>query len=381
MGKSASKGSNKPQESDGSHARVVDLFCGAGGLSLGLQKAGLEIAAGCDLDPACRFPYEHNVKASFYERDVAELTIAEVVAWFGNANIRVLAACAPCQPFSGYVVGRYGEDQRWKLLNEVERLVAGVLPEIVTVENVSRLALRPMWSVFLSKLEELGYTTSHAVVDCAAYGVPQSRKRLIMLASRVGAIGVPNPVRGTAPTVREAIGHLPSIAAGAASDGDHLQCARALTPTNVARIQASRPGGTWKEWEPTMRARCHRAKTGKTYPSVYGRMEWDKPSPTITTQFYGFGNGRFGHPDQDRALTLREGALLQTFPSDFEFAPATHRTSFRQIGKLIGNAVPVNLGVHIGTEIVEHIAAIYGEARKKRRSVRKRSTALKIASA
>ena len=129
-----------------------------------------------------------------------------------------------------------------------------------------------------------------------------------------------------------------------------------------------------------MRARCHRAKSGKTYPSVYGRMEWDKPSPTITTQFYGFGNGRFGHPDQDRALTLREGALLQTFPPEFEFAPATARTNFRQIGKLIGNAVPVNLGIHIGAEIANHIASVYGSARKKRRSVKKRSTAVKMAS-
>lgn len=200
------------------------------------------------------------------------------------------------------------------------------------------------------------------------------------LASRIGDIGIPCPKAGPVPTVREAIGHLPGIAAGTANDDDHLQSARALTPPNLARIQASRPGGTWKEWVPTMRARCHRAKTGKTYPSVYGRMEWDKPSPTITTQFYGFGNGRFGHPDQDRALTLREGALLQTFPPEFEFAPATDRTNFRQIGKLIGNAVPVNLGVHIGAEIARHIASVHGGARKKRRSVTKRSTAVKMAS-
>lgn len=380
MGRAASNGNTKVDQCQLPRVQVVDLFCGAGGLSLGLQRAGLDIAAGCDLDPACQYPYERNVKAPFHKRDVAKLTAAELVAWYGQADIRVLAACAPCQPFSGYVVGRYGEDQRWKLLAEVERLVTNVLPEIVTVENVSRLSLRPMWSAFVDQLADLGYTTAHAVVDCAAYGVPQSRKRLILLASRIGDIGIPSQKEGPAPTVREAIGHLPNIAAGAASDDDHLQSARALTPPNLARIQASRPGGTWKEWEPTMRARCHRANSGRTYPSVYGRMEWDKPSPTITTQFYGFGNGRFGHPDQDRALTLREGALLQTFPPEFEFAPATDRTNFRQIGKLIGNAVPVNLGVHIGAEIARHIARGHGGARKKRRSVTKRSTAVKIAS-
>lgn len=378
MSKAASKA--KAHKRPSPRVRVVDLFCGAGGLSLGLQRAGLDIAAGCDLDPACRFPYERNVQAQFHNRDVAELTTAELNTWFDQADVRVLAACAPCQPFSGYVVGRYIEDQRWKLLHEVERLVESVLPEIVTVENVSRLSLRPMWSAFISKLEDLGYTTAHSVVDCAAYDVPQSRKRLIMLASRIGSIGVPRPNAGAALTVRDAIGHLPGIDAGTASDVDHLQSARALTPTNIARIQASRPGGTWKEWNPAMRARCHRVKTGKTYPSVYGRMEWDKPSPTITTQFYGFGNGRFGHPDQDRALTLREGALLQTFPPEFEFAPVGDRTNFRQIGRLIGNAVPVNLGVHIGAEIVRHIARVYGDARKKRRSDKKRSTAVRMAS-
>jgi DNA (cytosine-5)-methyltransferase 1 len=371
---------SKPQQPKLPRVRVVDLFCGAGGLSLGLQRAGLEIAAGCDLDPACQFAYERNVKAPFHKRDVAELTAEELTAWYGQVDIRVLAACAPCQPFSGYVVGRYGEDQRWRLLNEVERLVTSVLPEIVTVENVSRLSLRPMWSTFVDQLENLGYATAHAVVDCASYGVPQRRRRLIMLASRIGVIDIPVPQTGPAPTVRDTIGHLRGIAAGTASDDDRLQSARALTPPNLARIQASRPGGSWKEWEPTMRARCHRAKTGKTYPSVYGRMEWDKPSPTITTQFYGFGNGRFGHPDQDRALTLREGALLQTFPSEFEFAPTTDRTNFRQVGKLIGNAVPVNLGVHIGAEIASHISSVHGGARKKRRSVTKRSTAVKMAS-
>ena len=377
MSRAASKAKAHKRQSP--HVQVVDLFCGAGGLSLGLQRAGLDIVAGCDIDPACQYPYERNVKAPFHKLDVAQLTADEITSWFDGADARVLAACSPCQPFSGYVVGRYGNDQRWKLLNEVDRIVASTLPEIVTVENVSRLSLRPMWSAFIARLRDLGYSTAHAVVDCATYGVPQSRKRLIMLASRLGPIGIPNPSEAAPPTVREAIGHLPSICAGVANDDDRLQSARALTPTNIARIRASRPGGTWKEWDPKMRARCHRAKSGKTYPSVYGRMEWDKPSPTITTQFYGFGNGRFGHPEQDRALTLREGALLQTFPPEFEFAPATDRTNFRQIGRLIGNAVPVNLGVHIGREIARHVADVHG-ARKKPRSVKKRSTAVRIAS-
>jgi DNA (cytosine-5)-methyltransferase 1 len=361
-------------------ARVVDLFCGAGGLSLGLRNAGLEIAAGCDLDSACQFPFEKNVRAPFYLQDVGSLKADTVSGWFGNADIRILAACAPCQPFSGYVVGRYGEDERWRLLLDVQRLTTQILPEIVTVENVSRLALRPLWVEFVNHLRAIGYSTSFEVVDCSQYGIPQRRRRLILLASRIGNISIPGATCEAPPTVRDAIAKFPSVAAGMAHESDIMQCARALTPANLARIQASSPGGTWRDWERSMRAECHKAKRGKTYPSVYGRMVWDKPSPTITTQFYGFGNGRFGHPEQDRALTLREGAALQTFPRDFEFVPANSRLNFRLVGRLIGNAVPVNLGHAIGKAIVDHVAGGGSGGRKKRRSTKKRSTAIRIAS-
>ncbi|WP_438346835.1 DNA cytosine methyltransferase [Methylorubrum populi] len=335
---------------------VVDIFCGAGGLSLGLKKAGLRIAAGIDLDPACAFPFERNIGAPFHRRDVAALTSAEVQEMFGEARIRVLAGCAPCQPFSGYTTRRRATDDRWRLLLDFLRLVDDVRPEVVTLENVPRLTLLPLWSRFVSSLEELGYAVNWRVIDVADYGVPQQRRRVVLLASRMGPIEVPPP-RTRRATVRSAIGRLAHVAAGERCEKDALHASRRLTTINLTRIRASRPAGTWREWPEDMRVDCHRTVKGKTYPSVYGRMSWDRPSPTITTQFFGFGNGRFGHPEQDRALTLREGAILQSFPKKFAFVPEGERINFLKIGMLIGNAVPPKLGSAIGEAILGHLAS------------------------
>ena len=132
------------------------------------------------------------------------------------------------------------------------------------------------------------------------------------------------------------------------------QCSK-LSPLNLERIRASKPGGTWRDWSKDLVAQCHTQKSGKTYPGVYGRMEWDQPSSTITTQCFGFGNGRFGHPEQDRAISLREAALLQTFPADYEFVAPNHPIAISHVGKLIGNAVPVKLGQVIAQSILQHI--------------------------
>ena len=335
---------------------AVDLFCGAAGLSLGLQQSGIPIAAGIDLDPACRFPFERNIGARFLEQDVSTLKSETVIELFGSAKVRVLAGCAPCQPFSGYTTKRRAIDRRWKLLLQFLRIVQETCPEIVTLENVPRLAHLPLWREFVAGLEAHGYFVTWNILDVSKFGVPQSRRRLVLLASRLGPIDLPKSRTQKPITVKKAIGRLPKVTAGVANPHDPLHSSRALTPRNLARIKKSKPAGTWREWPKRMRAACHTTETGKTYPSVYGRMSWDKPSPTITTQFYGFGNGRFGHPEQDRAITLREGAILQSFPDDFQFAPDGVRINFRGLGKLIGNAVPPQLGRAIGDAIVTHIS-------------------------
>ncbi|WP_246776642.1 DNA cytosine methyltransferase [Microvirga sp. VF16] len=340
-----------------SKIQAVDLFCGAGGLSYGLKKAGIEIRAGIDLDPACCFPFERNIKASFIEEDVGSLDGNTVQELFDDEGIRVLAGCAPCQPFSRYTTGKGTGDERWQLLLDFLRIVDEIRPEIVTLENVPGLSRLALWKHFVSSLETSGYHVVWDVLNTAHYGVPQNRNRLVLMASRLGKIEMPKRHSGRSRTVWSCIGNLPPVSAGSSNDDDPLHRSRALTPINVARIKASRPAGTWREWPEEMRVACHQSERGRTYPSVYGRMSWSQPSPTITTQFYGFGNGRFGHPEQDRALTLREGAMLQSFPKTFEFVPRGQSVSFREIGRLIGNAVPPALGRAIGQAIIRHVIA------------------------
>lgn len=334
---------------------AVDLFCGAGGLSLGLKDTGIKILAGIDNDPSCRFPYETNIGAPFIEQDVQTLTIDALAQFFPAGSKRVLVACAPCQPFSGLTTKNRAEDTRWKLLLEVQRLTLGLRPDVLSLENVPRLARLPLWRSFVEALEGAGYYVNWAIKDASHYSVPQRRTRLVLLASLQSEIGLPRPTSAMPKTVRETISKLPPLAAGQSFAKDALHRSRNLTEANLNRIRKSRQSGTWRDWPAELRAACHTRATGKTFPSVYGRMSWDSPAPTITTQFYGFGNGRFGHPEQDRALTLREGATLQSFPLDFQFIPEGRKVSFKEIGRLIGNAVPPKLAEAIGHHIVNHL--------------------------
>ncbi|MBD5657250.1 MAG: DNA cytosine methyltransferase [Candidatus Eremiobacteraeota bacterium] len=341
---------------------AVDLFCGIGGLSLGLQNAGIHVAAGNDLDPACARPYEDNLRVPFIERDVMNLGADELRALFGPAAIRVLAACAPCQPFSGYTTKRRATDERWRLLLEVLRLALDVRPEILTVENVPRLRQMTIWRTFVESLEGAGYHVTFDVLDASDYGVPQKRRRLVLIASLLGKIEIPETIEDATCNVRSAIGHLPPVPAGVADGRDPLHVSRSLTQKNLDRLHSSRIGGTWREWPKRLQLKCHKRASGRTYPSVYGRMAWDKPAPTITTQFYGYGNGRFGHPNQDRALTLREGAILQSFPAWFSFKSDDEAVNFNRLGRLIGNAVPPELARVIGTQLKAHAAQYVSEA-------------------
>lgn len=339
----------------------VDLFCGAGGLTHGLVSAGVRVRAGVDFDEACRHPYEANhAGIAFQHADVAELPASRVAEWFGDAKVRVLAGCAPCQPFSTYAlryqkVERAERDRRWSLLDQFGRLVSELRPDIVTMENVPSVTRHSVFQNFKGRLESLGYTVWVDVVDCAAYGLPQRRNRTVLLASLHGAIKLREPVASDARTVADVLKDLPPLDHGETDAKDRLHTASRLSALNEKRIKHSQPGGTWRDWPKHLVAKCHRKSTGKKYPAVYGRMRNDEPAPTLTTQFYGFGSGRFGHPEQSRGLSLREGALLQGFPKDYSFVPDGQPVQFKVLGRMIGNAVPVDLGRVIGESIVEHV--------------------------
>ena len=315
------------------------------------------ICGGIDLDPACKHPFEENVKADFYEYDVSELTPDFVASLFTVGHPRVLAGCAPCQPLSTYTRGNSDRMHQWQLLDKFGEIVRALQPGVVTMENVPRLARYTVFDDFLSVLESGGYCYKHYIVRCAEYGVPQTRVRLVLLASRLGEIELVPPINldGQYVTVRDAIQGLGRIEAGDASESDPLHKSSGLSQRNLMRIRNSTPGGTWRDWDDALRAACHSRDSGRTYPSVYGRMQWDRPAPTITTQLHGFGNGRFSHPDQDRAISLREGALLQTFLRDYSFVRDGDLVHIAPVARLIGNAVPVKLGEAIGRSIVAHL--------------------------
>lgn len=334
----------------------IDLFCGAGGLTQGLIQEGVDVVAGIDVDAACKHPFEANNSAKFIQGDVAEVPAEQIRDLFGTAKTRILAGCAPCQPFSTYSQ-RYETvgTPRWGLLYHFARLVKTAEPELVTMENVPSVMKHDVYKDFVSTLKNLGYHVWSHVVDCTEYGLPQRRRRTVLLASRSGPIELISPTHEKAVTVREAIGGMPALDQGGTCGSDTLHTVAKLSDLNLERIRVSKPGGTWRDWPSYLVAECHRRDSGRTYPGVYGRMNWDEPSPTLTTQFYGFGNGRFGHPEQDRAISLREGAILQGFPASYSFVPDGAPIHFKTLGRLIGNAVPVTLGRIIGKSISAHL--------------------------
>lgn len=338
---------------------VVDLFCGAGGLSHGFYQEGFPIAAGVDIDEHCRFPFEANNEAPFVCKDVGSLTKEEIEGLYPKSGVRILVGCAPCQPFSSY--NQKNNDPNWKLLHDFGELIKKTVPDIVSMENVPRLlSFRngEVFSKFRSTLEDLNYHIDYGVLYGPDYGLPQTRSRLVLIGSRFGKISLPKPTHKTKHrTVRDAIAGLPPIEAGKTSEADPMHQSSKLSEKNLKRIRASKPGGTWRDWDKELVADCHIEETGRGYSSVYGRMGWDAPSPTITTQYFGFGNGRFGHPDQDRALSLREGAILQSFPKDYKFIKPGSSAQFKRIGRMIGNAVPVALGRAIAHSIKLHLKA------------------------
>ena len=335
---------------------AVDLFCGVGGLTYGLTRSGVDVRLGIDLDPACRFPIEKNNAVKFVEADVAKIMPSEILTALEDADVTLMAGCAPCQPFSSYSQSarKRGPHEDWELLRSFAKLVLEVRPTLVTMENVPPLRKQTIFKEFVADLHRAGYSVDFSVIDGRDIGLPQRRQRLVLLASLLGPIMIPE-VSKPQVTVRDAISDLPPIAAGTSDPSDPLHSSASLSRLNLERIRHSKPGGNWRDWPEELVAACHLRTTGSTYPSVYGRMEWDQPAPTMTTQCYGFGNGRFGHPEQDRAISLREAAMLQSFPKDYAFLPSDARVNFNMLGRMIGNAVPVKLGEFIGEILVEHV--------------------------
>jgi DNA (cytosine-5)-methyltransferase 1 len=333
---------------------VFDFFSGCGGTSAGLRAAGMDISLAIDNDPIAASTYQLNFpEATFLQRDIRELSPADLeprLQQLDPADPLLLCGCAPCQPFSKQGRRKPDADARSTLVDELARFVRAGWPPFGFCENVPGLqAVRGEgpFERFLQSLDELGYQHCHGVIDSKDYGVPQHRSRLVLLASRLGkAPSLPAPSHGPGRTNRyatvwHAIQDLRPLEAGECDPEDPVHRAANLSALNLSRIRATPPGETRLSWPDHLRLDCHRKKPGHT--DVYGRLRKDQPATAMTTRCISLSNGRFGHPVQDRAITAREAACLQTFPREFRFTG-----SLEDMGRQIGNAVPVTLAQRFG---------------------------------
>lgn len=333
---------------------VFDFFSGCGGTSKGFSDAGLKIIGAIDHDGDSADSFRRNFPGvAVLNRDIREVSIGEVEALTAHNGVRLFSGCAPCQPFSRQNKFRSSLDPRITLLQQFQRFVAALRPELVVVENVPGLQAAssngPLGE-FLRALSKAGYMTHLDVLRALDYGVPQERRRLVIVASRIGMPVLPRPTHAVTKrppcTVRKVIGHLRPLPDGGVDDRDPDHAAMRLSEANKERIRNTPEGGDRRDWDRNLLSDCHLVHGGHT--DAYGRMWWDRPASGLTTRCLSYSNGRFGHPEQDRAISLREAALIQTFPSGFRFSG-----SLTSRGRQVGNAVPPLMARKIGQALVK----------------------------
>lgn len=334
---------------------AIDFFCGAGGLTRGLLDAGIKVVAGIDADENCRISYErNNSPAKFIHKDIRDVTRKDLLALIGRTSLKdvVFAGCSPCQPFSQQRKGN-GRTLDATLLTSFGELVRRVRPGHVLIENVPGIARVRGYSTFrrfLKTLDDMRYRYAYDVIDAKDFGVPQTRRRLVLIAAKGDKTSMPKSRKDKAKfaykTVREAISHFPPIEAGETHSEVYNHAAASIAEINLNRLRCTpKDGGDRRSWPDHLRLKCH-SKDYDGHTDVYGRMQWDAPAPTLTGRCHSISNGRYGHPEEDRAISLREAAAIQTFPDNYIF-----HGSNKHIALQIGNAVPVNLAQALGRHI------------------------------
>lgn len=335
---------------------AIDFFCGGGGMTKGLIDAGIDVIFGVDSNPLCRLTYEENNHIPYLNRDVVEMTaegLLEEYPILQNNDELLMVGCAPCQPFSVLNPNNPNEHRSVNLLNEFGRIARGIHPAHILVENVPGLRGRggEVLQEFLGMLATEGYEYAYQIVNAKNYGVPQNRRRFILIASRLFRPQIPPATHGEGllpyRTVFDAIHEYPALAAGEMHNDIPNHRVAGLSDINIQRLQATpHNGGSRMDWPIELWLNCHENFGGHT--DVYGRMSWENVSPTLTVKCFSISNGRFAHPEQDRAISLREAAAIQSFPDDYVFYG-----NMQEIGRQIGNAVPALLAQRIGEYILE----------------------------
>lgn len=347
---------------------VVEAFSGGGGLSRGLFDAGFNVVSAIEFEPHAFATYKANhPSVKCLNQDIRSVRGRELVDLVGAENIDLLAGCPPCQGFTSLTSKYKKEDPRNGLIQEMSRLVKELKPQAVMIENVPGLATKGanLYSTFLNNLRSMNYVVNEAILDVVDFGVPQFRKRIVVLAGLGFKIEMPRPthskngVNGKKPwvTVRDAIGMInepPKLLADAQKRGStqdlNWHIIRQLSPKNQERIKVAKPGKSWAAIPEALRPNCHKGSY-KGFSNVYGRMRWDEPSPTITGGCTTLSKGRFGHPADDRTISVREAALLQTFPEDYIF----DTPYMEHVCNIIGNALPPLFAKRLGESCYEAI--------------------------
>ncbi len=342
--------------------KAVDFFCGAGGMTNGFSKAGIKVLAGVDIDKDCKDTYEkNNIGSKFIEADIKKMQVeglAELAGIKRNDDALVFIGCSPCQYWSIINTDKTKSKKSRNLLKDFQKFVEYYNPGFIVIENVPGLYSKKKETPlthFLRFLEEKKYVTDKGVLNASKHGVPQSRKRFLLVASRVSPkISLPQPTKKVA-IVKDFIFNEKKfypIGAGHKDGTDFIHTTAGLSATNLKRLRITpKNGGTRMAWKdnPELQIKAY-ANKDDIFRDVYGRMRWGTPGPTITTKFFSISNGRFAHPEQDRPISLREGATLQTFDTKYKF----FGNSMASIARQIGNAVPPELSKRIAKAIIKH---------------------------
>jgi DNA (cytosine-5)-methyltransferase 1 len=332
----------------------IDLFSGGGGLSEGLRQAGFKVLSAVENNPIAADTFRENFKeAIVIEKDIRHVTAEEIMqsCQLKKGQLDLLTGCPPCQGFSTLTSRYKRDDERNSLITEVSRLVKDLLPKAIMIENVPGLMNKGKGYLnnFLSTLEELGYQVNYDVLQVADYGVPQQRRRFVLLAGLGFEIKIPTPTHSSESesglpkwmTVKEAIFEMEppiTLAKSTLYGGPRAfnwNVTRSLSDINKQRLQHVKPGGPRFDIPDHLRPKCHQGNN-KGFSNVYGRMDWAAPSPTITGGCTVLSKGRFGHPSELRTISVREAARLQTFPDSFTFAS----DYIDHVCQIIGNALP-----------------------------------------
>ncbi|ODS35623.1 DNA (cytosine-5-)-methyltransferase [Candidatus Altiarchaeales archaeon WOR_SM1_SCG] len=347
------------ENNEENNLKAIDFFCGAGGMTFGLSQSGINVLAGIDNDPSCKETYEiNNPGSEFIETDIHKLSekhLAELTGIKKDDDSLLFVGCSPCQYWSIIRTDKKKSEKSKDLLKVFHHFVKYHNPGYVVVENVPGIERKKDESgliEFVGYLEKQGYKVKYDIINLNEFGVPQTRKRFSLIASRVTKTPIfPETDKHKKLTVKDFIGEhngFPEVNAGFKDNSEFNHTVARLSEKNIKRLEKTpKNGGSWLDWaNHTNLKREH--YNGNGFKDNYGRMSWDKPAPTITTKFLSISNGRFGHPEENRAISIREGATLQTFPKNYVF----YSKSIGATARMIGNAVPPEYARRIGEAII-----------------------------